>query len=1118
MTRISPPVDIHPPHQVSHPILYKVGTVLVLLVVLLLLAWQPLLRGQIPWRGDGLLHFYRLAQLERAVHSGVLYPRWSPDLGYGYGFPLFNYYAPFSYLVVLPLRLIGLPLTTSLQVSYALALLVLGVGVFLWARALWHDWSAAITAVLAAVYTPYILYNTYHRAALAELWGLAWLAMTLWAVHKAASQRTVAQSSPFSTASSLAAFKTSLQPLLTAAICYALLLLSHNITALIGTPLILGYALFLLWVKPSPAPYSSAVRPLLLFGSILLGLGLAAFFWLPAFFEKDAVQIENLTGSSNFAYTNHFLSPAELFAWPQTADPSQVNPSIPRSLSWPVIILALCAWLPCTSLQMAAESTESQNSRRSCKQYRLIFTLVALICVLMMLPMSQPIWDAVPLLAFVQFPWRFLGPATMSLALLAALGVLQLVRILSIHFSLFSSFLIVSFSFFTLLYALPWLFPSSSPPLPTQITPVDTIRFEAETGWLGTTAAADYLPRTVSELPTAYALLPQYESIPVDGYITRLDMSLLPDTFIVTDYQEQFTTTTFSYRSQEPATAVFAWYAFPGWQATLDGMPLETGVQEPHGFLTAVLPAGNHTFRLAFGSTPLRTGANLLSLLSLFFLLALTGYAVVSTAKEHPASVTQRLEQRQIIYFIVLSLPVLLLFILKTGYLDRANTFFRRAAFDGQQVAGVGMPTHINFGDELMLLGADLPVEPVPADQPVSITLFWQALPPVDAEYSVSVQVVAVNGRRYGQGDSFHPAGLPVPRWQAHEYGRDLHTIDILPGTPPGMYQLVAFVYNIATGQRLDVLNEAGVPLSNQYTLGALIIGTPTRYPDPDVLTVSHRTTEAGTAPKLAADVQLLGFDQPLSTPTVGDILPLTLYWYTPQTPTDDYEAALWVSCADQGVVARLPADGRFAPNTSWQAGQVQRADYDLPLRPLAANGRPLMSTSCTLYLRLASATESASLALETFPVTAPAHVFDLPANATPIAQGLADLVTLAAYDLEQTTLFTGDTVTLTLYWQPEQVMRTSYTVFVQMLDANGRILTQQDQFPANGARPTTGWVPGEIVRDMYTLTIPAGSSAGLYQIVVGLYDAHSGSRLPRRDQTGDAITLAPTIEVKTGE
>ena len=54
------------------------------------LAIQPLLTGHMPWQGDGLLHYVRLAVLENSVRAGDFYPRWSPDLAYGYGFPYWN--------------------------------------------------------------------------------------------------------------------------------------------------------------------------------------------------------------------------------------------------------------------------------------------------------------------------------------------------------------------------------------------------------------------------------------------------------------------------------------------------------------------------------------------------------------------------------------------------------------------------------------------------------------------------------------------------------------------------------------------------------------------------------------------------------------------------------------------------------------------------------------------------------------------------------------------------------------------------------------------------------------------------------------------------------------------
>jgi hypothetical protein len=365
---------------------------------------------------------------------------------------------------------------------------------------------------------------------------------------------------------------------------------------------------------------------------LLLGLALAAFFWLPAFFERGYVQIENLTGGSNFAYANHFLTLAELFAWPQTAVPSQINPPIPRSLPWPALILALFAFLP--TKPATGYRPPATNHQPPTTSHQLPATLLTLASLFMTLPASQFIWDAIPLLAFVQFPWRFLGLATIGLAMLAALGAQKLVdswelivdsRQPSIPHSAFRipHFLFTVICFLFAVFALPWLFPGAPPPLPTAVSPQDTIRFEAETGWLGTTAAADYLPVAVQELPPYDTLLPRYDAAPPGTFIPRLDLAALPASFTLLDQHESYTATTLIYDSPEEATAVFDRFYFPGWRATLDNQPLDITASQPEGLITAVLPPGPHTLHLTLAATPLRTAANALSWISLLLLVFL---------------------------------------------------------------------------------------------------------------------------------------------------------------------------------------------------------------------------------------------------------------------------------------------------------------------------------------------------------------------------------------------------------------------------------------------------------------------------------------------------------------
>ncbi|MCI0478824.1 MAG: hypothetical protein L0Y55_21480, partial [Anaerolineales bacterium] len=75
------------------------------------------------------------------------------------------------------------------------------------------------------------------------------------------------------------------------------------------------------------------------------------------------------------------------------------------------------------------------------------------------------------------------------------------------------------------------------------------------------------------------------------------------------------------------------------------------------------------------------------------------------------------------------------------------------------------------------------------------------------------------------------------------------------------------------------------------------------------------------------------------------------------------------------------------------------------------------------------------------------------------------------------------------------------------LVDANGKIVAQQDAQPQRGAYPTSFWDAGEIVVDEYALAIPRDASPGEYRVRVGVYRASDGARLATRD--GDFIALA---------
>jgi hypothetical protein len=81
--------------------------------------------------------------------------------------------------------------------------------------------------------------------------------------------------------------------------------------------------------------------------------------------------------------------------------------------------------------------------------------------------------------------------------------------------------------------------------------------------------------------------------------------------------------------------------------------------------------------------------------------------------------------------------------------------------------------------------------------------------------------------------------------------------------------------------------------------------------------------------------------------------------------------------------------------------------------------------------------------------------------------------------------------------------VETSYTSFSHLLGPDGQIWGQHDGLPLGGARPTTTWLPGEVIVDRYELPLLPAAPAGEYSLVVGFYDLLTMDRLPLQDAQG---------------
>ena len=160
------------------------------------------------------------------------------------------------------------------------------------------------------------------------------------------------------------------------------------------------------------------------------------------------------------------------------------------------------------------------------------------------------------------------------------------------------------------------------------------------------------------------------------------------------------------------------------------------------------------------------------------------------------------------------------------------------------------------------------------------------------------------------------------------------------------------------------------------------------------------------------------------------------------------------------------------------------------------------------------------TLFLRVSPTGMPSYVPYQPGNpaiAIPADVTFQNDIRLVGYDVAPTTIRAAreSPLSVTLYWQAATRPDLPSTIFVHLTDRNGTLIAQHDSMPAGSTRPTSCWLPGEVVEDFHTIVIPSDAQPGDYTIRVGLYYLPTLERLPIIDGgEGDIFHLPHTITV----
>lgn len=519
----------------------------------------PFLGASQPNGHDVLQYLPRITEFHENIRYGILLPRWAPDLSSGQGQPLFLLNPPFFYYLAEVLYLGGLSFIGAMNGACVLLVLFSAASMFLLGRWYFGAAGGAIAAV-AYVYAPYFLVDLYVRTAFAELSAFPFYPLVFYGVVRHAESRDR-------------------RWLLLTAAAYAAIWFAHTPAALLFAPLLGTFLLFVAWRARDPRLLAIQA------GAATLGAAMAAAVWLPSAMEASFTHAHRLTEGA-LHYASHFVVPRQFFsrAWGYGTSGPGLEDGMPFSLGWPHLIVAGIA---------AAAVARSQSERW--KSWTAFFGLAVFVLCFLMTQRAHAVWDAVPQLHYVAFPWRLLGPTAFCLALLTASIVLAL-RDLPENWRPAAFIAVVAA---LVLPALRHAQPASYLTLdPVQWTPAQIAARGAVAGTFET-----FEPRWIVARPV-------YNGGRVDvtrGSATAQVVRRRPTHLLAT------------VAAATPADIELPVSFFPGWRVRIDGAEVEPGPPSATGRIRLTVSPGTHQVEARFVRTPVRWVADAVSVLALLF-------------------------------------------------------------------------------------------------------------------------------------------------------------------------------------------------------------------------------------------------------------------------------------------------------------------------------------------------------------------------------------------------------------------------------------------------------------------------------------------------------------------
>ena len=536
----------------------KIDWFFILLLALSIIAVLPFFHaGFYPMHDD--TQVARIFEMGKALGDGMFPVRWVKDLGYGYGYPIFNFYAPFPYYLGGFLSLVRVDPLVATKLILGIGVFASGVSMYIFLKNFFSR-AAGFLGAIIYLYFPYHAVNAYVRGDLGEIYSYVFYPLVFYGlikIHAGKKSR-----------------KEMILSLLLAAVSISLVVISHNLSAFM---LFIFVGIFII----SSLIFGSDRIKLALsyFGVVGLSLLISSFYVLPVLFEmKYTNVVSQIGGGANFV--DHFVCLSQL--WSSQWGFGGSTKGCIDGLSFALGKLNIAILLLSIIFLFVALKKGKQ-------MFLVLFSTASVtVAIFLMLQISDPIWR-LPYFEFLQYPWRFLAFAGFFIAILSAFCA-DSIKI-TLKTNAFMAFIIMGV--FLTIYVNGKYF------IPQKFLPVESSSY----------TNIDYIKTVTSKISDEYLPEEFNKKMGAVNQVISADSSKIDIITNKTGYVKA------DIESMLPSRVTVNIAYFPAWKLFVDGS--ERKYSKDGGIITTDLDSGKHTVEAKYYETPIENLGDFLTIIGI---------------------------------------------------------------------------------------------------------------------------------------------------------------------------------------------------------------------------------------------------------------------------------------------------------------------------------------------------------------------------------------------------------------------------------------------------------------------------------------------------------------------